>query len=307
MSAILPETIDCIVDHRVLLLGTDAIYRKSMEQLETAVLLPKVEMVATSLGISELKVPVEGYYINSPKATRYFRLMRGLQQVDEALLSRVKNLPDFQEIWKIVSSPIFGRPVTKAKLLPQGRDPLSQALLDTINSQWEVEKLVDLSYKVSVETNDISLVGLAARLKDPIVITALRESVILYAEKIMRGTISEPRYKFVWKVDNHFAKVTNQFIEEFNGFLPDYLKGIPLAEPENAEEFFRAASKNKILGRCANLGADDSLPEPLYYHWAITKQNEELVLDAFWSRELWTTEKYTSEQIRLGWKFIKEI
>lgn len=306
MSTSQLETIYCVVDNRVLLLGTDAIYRKYMEELETAILLPKVEIVATSLGISELEVPIEGYYINSPAATRYFKLMRALQQADEALLSRVKNLPEFQEIWKIVSSPVFGRPVTKGKLLPQGRDPLSQALLETINSQWDVKKLVDIACEVSRETDDISLVGLAARLKDPVVITALRESVILYAEKIMRGMIQTPRYEFIWKVDNSFAKIANQFIEEFNSFLPDHPKGIPKAEPENAWRFFRAASENKILGRCANLGSDDSLSEIHYYHWAITKQNEKFVLDDFWSRELWTTEKYTLEQERLGWKFLKE-
>jgi hypothetical protein len=306
MAVSQPETISCLVDHRVLLLGIDFLYRKSMEELEVAVLLPQLETVANVLGIPELDVPVEGYYINSPEGTRYFRLIRALQNVGEEFLPQMKELPEFQNIFEVVSSPIFGKPVWKGKLLPQGRDPLSQALLDTTGSQWEVERLVDFAYEAALETDDLSLVGLAARLKDPVVITALRESVILYAEKVMKGMMQLPRYEFIWKVDHDFARIANRFIEEFNSFLPDGLNEIPKAEPQNAERFYFASSKNEILGRCANLGSDNSSSERRYYHWAITKQKKELVLDDFWSQQLWTTERYRAEQQKIGWKFLKQ-
>jgi hypothetical protein len=296
------ETIYCTVDNRVLLLGIDSMYRKYMEELETSILLPQVELVAARLGVLELDVPVEGYYVNNPKAARYFKLMRALQEVDEQALPQVEDLREFQNISKVVSSPIFGTPIQKGKLFPQGRDPLSQALIE---SPWEAETLVDRAYRVTIENEDISLVGLAARLKDPIVMTALRESVILYAEKLLMGVMQIPQYEFLWEVDDDFAEIANRFIEEFNSFLPHRLRGIPHAEPQNVERFYFAFIDNDILGRCANLGQDQSTPVN-YYHWAITRQDGQFALDEFWSTKLWTTQEYKFKQESLGWKLFKD-
>jgi len=301
------DTIYRIVDNRTLVLGIDEIYRKYMKEFESAFLLPQVETIAAKLGLLELDVPIEGYYGEHETLTRYFKLMRALQEVDEASESFVRKLPEFQKIWEITNSPIFGKPVRKGKLLPQGRDPLSQALDDLKDTVWSVDKILKQTYEVVNDIDDISLVGLAVRTKDPVTITALRESVILYAEKVERGFYQGPRIEYVWEVDDKFAKTANRFIEEFNNLLPKDShigKGIPKAEPLNTELFYSSFTENKILGRCANLGSEPSSPR-LYYHWAITKQKNEFALDEFWDTKLWTTAEYKSKQVQLGWKFFR--
>lgn len=308
MSTEQPETIYRIVDNRVLILGIDEIYRKYMKEFESTFLLPQVEVVAEKLNVKETDVPVEGYYGEHKTLTRYFKLMRALQDMDESSKPSVENMPEFQAVWKITNSPIFGKPQNKGKLLPQGRDPLSQAMDDTKETGWESQKIIGRAYEVAMETDDISLVGLAVRIKDSVVITALRESVILYAEKMELGYIQGPPVEYIWKVDDEFAEVANRFIEEFNKILPkdSYLSnGIPKAEYQNAEQFYSAHQDDEILGRCANLGYDRSTPR-LHYHWAITQQNDQFMLDEFWSPKLWTTDEYRTKQEELGWKFLKE-
>jgi hypothetical protein len=303
-----PETIYRIVNNRILILGIDEIYRKYMKEFESVFLLPQVEVIAAKLNVHEADVPIEGYYGEHETLTRYFKLIRALQEVAESSEILVHDLPEFHKIWEVTNSPIFGKPIRKGKLLPQGRDPLSQALEDTKDMGWKAQKIIGRAYEVVMGMDDISLVGLTVRLKDPIVITALRESVILYAEKLELGYYQEPKIKYLWKVDNEFAQVANRLIEEFNKLLPkdSYISnGIPKAEPQNANRFYSSFGDNEILGRCANLGLDRSSP-PQHYHWAITKQKDEFALDEFWDTKLWTTDEYRAKQKQLGWKFLKD-
>jgi len=308
MAAQESETIYCVVDNRVLLFGIDAIYRDYMKEFESAFLLPQVEVVAEKLGVSEANVPIEGYYGEHKTLTHYFKLMRALQRVDESSKVLVENLPEYKNILKVSASLIFGKPQNKGKLLTQGRDPLSQALNDTKENDWKANKIINRAYEVVVNSDDISLVGLAVRLKDPIAITALRESVILHTEGIETGLYQGPKIEYLWQVETDFAKSANQFIEEFNSLLPkdSYLsKGIPKAKPQNAGRFYNDFSGNNILGRCANIGYDRSAPRQ-YYHWAITQKNNEPALDEFWDTKLWTTDEYKVKQKQLGWKFLKD-
>ena len=308
MSTKQPETIYCVVDNRVLILGIDERYRQYMMEFESAFLLPQVEVLAAKLNLAEANVSVEGYYARTTDLSHYFKLIRALQAVSDSNKPSVKDMPEFQEILKVTSSPIFGRPQDNGCLLLQGRDPVSQALLDTNDKGWDTQRIIDRAYEVVMDSDDISLVGLAVRIKDPIVIAALRESVVLYAEKMEMGVYKGPKIKYIWKVDNDFAAAANRFIEEFNSLLPkdSYLShGISKAEQENAGNFYSAYSNDRILGRCINLGHDRSSPIQ-YYHWAVTKQNDELALDEFWDTKLWTTIDYRSKQEQLGWKFLKD-
>lgn len=294
-----PESIYCVVDNRTLLLGIDAMYRDYMQRFETKFLLPQVEAIVARLNVSEANVPIEGYYSKSSELTRYFKLMRALQEVQQDSLPLVENLPEFQKILEITTSPIYGTPVQEGKLLPKGRDPLAQALIDTFDGKWQAHKIMRRAYEIALDTNDISLVGLAVQLRDSILITALAESTVLYREDVLAGIFN---YKYIWKVEDKFANSTNRFIEEFNKLLPKDLglgNGIPKAEPQHADWFYGWSTRNNILGRCANLGYNQSSPRQ-YYHWAITKQHDELALDEFWDAKLWTTDNYRSKQKQLG-------
>jgi hypothetical protein len=291
-----PEGTTVIVDNRVFVLGLDKLYREAMKPFEVKRLLPCAEEVATVLGVQAAQVPIEGYYTESPELTSYFRLMRALQNVEENRETMVKHLPEFQLLWDVTNSHLYGRPQRKRKLLPVGRDPLSQALLDMIEVEWKVPSLVNAAYKAALQYDDISLVGLAARTKDPIAIAALRESVVLYAEVLTLGISAEPQYEYHWQVDEHVAQAANHFIDTFNAFVPDAL---PRAEAANAEWFFKGYADNDIIGRCVRIGQSEDGTQ--HYHWAIAAKQFspdafELDVDEFWSEQLWTTEKYRQEQ-----------
>jgi hypothetical protein len=205
-----------IVDDRVLLLGFDKLYRDAMKSFERTKLLAWAREVAKSIGVAPADVPVEGYYASDPVLAEYFKLMRALQEVDERSESRVSRLTGYKRLSELMGSPLFGRPVRRGKLFPVGRDALSQALDDT-KPNWTVQRLVQVAFEAADAYDDFSLVGLAARIRDPVVLTALRESVVLYAEFVAGASLSKPVYE--WRVDSELARQANRFIDTFNGFV----------------------------------------------------------------------------------------
>jgi len=169
-----------IVDNRVFLLGLDRLYREAMKRHERGELLACARSVAATLAVKAADVPVEGYYAEEEDLTTYFRLMRALQNVYAERRSEVGSLAAFQRLYDVASAPLYGRARDVDKLLPTGRDPLSQALADT-QPDWSMASLVSTASTCACDWDDFSLVGLAARWGDAVVLTALRESVVLCA------------------------------------------------------------------------------------------------------------------------------
>src|SRR5262245_52627895 len=89
------RVVEHIVNNRVFLLGLDALYRNAMKKHERGELLACAQRVATALKALPEKLPVEGYYIEDPDLTSYFRLMRALQRVPLEHASEVESLPQF--------------------------------------------------------------------------------------------------------------------------------------------------------------------------------------------------------------------
>jgi len=276
-----------VVDNRVFLLGLDDLYREAMKGNEVAELLPCARRVAQALGVPPVDVPVEGYYTESPELTEYFCLIRALQDVQESSKPVVASLPEFGRLSDVVSSPIFGRPISEGKLLTKGQDPLSQALKDSA-PKWSIEPLVTLACTVAQEWDDCSLVGLAARARDAVVLTATRESVVLYARRILGSARRKPRYS--WEVDKDLSEAAARFVQTFNRLFGDQL---PAPEKVHAEEYWHACRRNEVLGRCVWIGSDDSKKPVVHYHWAVCRE-EDLIVDEFWHPETWTTERYRS-------------
>jgi len=274
-----------VVDNRVFLLGLDQLYRDAMKGYEVGELLPCVRRVAQALEVLPGNVPVEGYYTESPELTEYFCLVRVLQNVPESSKPRVTSLPEFGRLLDVVSSPIFGRSIEEGNLLPTGQDPLSQALEDS-TPNWTIESLVTLASTIAQEHDDYSLVGLAARSKDEVVLTATRESVVLYARTIVGSARRKPRY--TWEVDKDLSEAAARFVETFNRLFGDQL---PAPKKRHAEDYWHACRENKILGRCVRIGSDDSKKPVVHYHWAVY-QEEILTVHEFWHPEIWTTERY---------------
>ena len=176
----------CVVDNRVFLLGLDGLYRHAMKRHERTELLICARRVAATLRVTLANVPVEGYYSEEEELTEYFCIMRALQQVEGSRASEVARMKEFERLRNVTSAPLYGRPVDEGKLLPVGRDALSQALLETF-PEWTVARLTVAAYEIAQKTDDISLVGLAARIRDPVVLAAVRESVVLYAEAMLKA------------------------------------------------------------------------------------------------------------------------
>src|SRR5436190_8511608 len=201
-----------VVDNRVFLLGLDGLYRPAMKRHERTELLICARQVAAALQVSPANVPVEGYYSEEPELSEYFRIMRALQEVEGRRIPEVARMKEFKRLQDVTSAPLYGRPVDSGKLLPAGRSALSQALLETF-PEWTVARLIGAAYEIALKTDDISLVGLAARIRDPVVLAALGESAVLYMDYVF-GIAQTPEY--VWEVDSDLLELANRFIDAFN-------------------------------------------------------------------------------------------
>ncbi len=280
-----------VVDNRVFLLGLDGLYRETMKKHERGELLRCARAVAKALGVRPASVPIEGYYAEDKRLTEYFLLARALQEVHESSAPKVAELPEFVRLREVTSAPLYGDPKENGHLLPQGRDALTIALEAT--SEWTVANLVDHAYDVAHRTDDISLVGLAARARDPVVLAALRESAVLYAYVAVAASLRRTRPRYVWKVDDDLAEHARRFIEAFNELFSEML---PPPESSQAEVYWHAYEANQIVGRCVRIG---SSPPPIrHYHWAIRGGRKGLSVDEFWDTDVWTTARYRNKLTR---------
>jgi hypothetical protein len=284
------------VDDRFLLFALDRLYRKAMQALERTTLLVAARKVAGFLDIDPLDVPLEGYYGTDPKLAEYFCLMCALQRVSQSRENAVARLPEFRQLWDVFNSPIYGRPERSGKLLPTATDALGQALED-VAPEWTVARLLPAARKAAIQADDYSLVGLGARVEDAVVLTALRESVVLYAALTRLGLPPPPT--FDWKVDPELAAQANRFVQAFNVLVPDAL---PAVIPENAELFYDPDKPfADVVGRCVTLGVDPRPHPTRHYHWAICRARRgEFSVQEFWADEVWTTQRYLAERTRSG-------
>jgi hypothetical protein len=278
-----------IVDNRTFLLGLDKLYRDCMKRHESNELLGCARQVASVLQVMPASVPVEGYYTEDRRLTEYFLLMRALQKVGVERTSEVDALPEFQRLLAITSAPLYGKPLWDRYLLPGGLDALSQALFKT-KPDWSLQQLLEVAYNAALEMDDYSLVGLAARIRDGVVLAALRESVVLYAAVMVGSALMAEPPRYIWNVDRELAEQARRFINAFNSLFGEEL---PPPDPAQAAHYWHACEDNEIEGRCVRLGYNDAISPPLNYHWAICRrQDDNLGVHEFWNPELWTTERY---------------
>jgi hypothetical protein len=274
-----------VVDDRAFLLGLDGLYREAMKRHERGELLACARKTALVLGVTPTQRPIEGYYTEDESLTAYFLLMRALQDVPKDRSPEVTGLPEFQRLRDVTSSPLFGRASGAERLLPPGRDALSETLRIAW-PDWTIAHLTAGAAAVAKAWDDFSLVGLAARIGDPVVLAALRESVVLYAELVFGAARGKGEPEYVWAVDPELVTHAERFIATFKSLFGDEL---PAPTAENAAVYWHGAEE--ILGRCVRLGIDATGTR--HYHWAIRRGptgSEEV--QEFWAGEIWTTERY---------------
>ena len=276
------------IDDRILLLGLDKLYRDATKSQERGELLDAARVVAGVLEVTPSAEPVEGYYHEDAGLTEYSLLMRGLRAVEAARADAVEGLAEYRCLVEVASAPLYGEADWRdGGLLPVAVDALGRALEST-TPVWNIESLTRAAGTAARDHDDVSLVGLAARAGDPVVMAALRESVALYAGLVTLGFPDRPpNVVYAWEVDADLAEAASRFIATFNSLFDEDL---PTAEPEHAEQYWLACESNHVLGRCIRIGKDEATP-PNHYHWAIGRAG---VVEDFWDTEVWTTERYLS-------------
>jgi hypothetical protein len=275
-----------VVDNRVFLLALDHLYRDAIKRHEREELLSCARQVASALRIAADAMPVEGYYAEDAELAEYFSLVRTLQHVDERRRSKVARLPAFRRLDQVMSAPLYGLPQREGHLLPVGRDALSQAL-NSKPPHWTIEYLTATARAAALETDDISLVGLAALTQDAVVLTALRESVVLYAEVGKLSKVRDPQVE--WQVDDELAERGGRFVDAFDALFHERLPS-PIADEANV--YWHAYEDVDVVGRCVRLGYDPTRQPILHYHWAICPGSNDLIVRDFWHPEVWTTARY---------------
>jgi hypothetical protein len=285
-----------IVDDRTFLLGLDGLYRKAMKRHESQELIHCARVVAGELSLPPAEGPVEGYYVETPELTEYFQLVRALQGVGRGFRDRLSGLLEFQRLEEVVSAPLFGKAIYEGLLLPEMRDPLYLALQGRPMEGWSIDSLVDGAHRAAVEEDDFSLVGMAALARDGVVLTAARESTVLFAGVLAGSAPDPPEPVYVWAVDPELSRRAGRFVGTFKSLFGEDL---PLPVAGNAAAYWASAEENEVMGRCVRIGKDDSRVPVRHYHWAIRSgmEGKEEAVD-FWDDELWTTARYRE---KIGW------
>ncbi len=281
-----------IVTNRVFVLGLDEFYRQAMKRHESTELLQCAEEVASVLSLAPGNEPVEGYYTESPELTRYFQLVRTLQTVLREREAEVSDVKSFQRLKQVTGSLIFGTPADQRYLLPSGKDALSIAMKQTFPA-WTIANLTAETFHVAIESDDYSLVAIAALSKDPVVLAACRESVVLYAAPAAGSAYNPEEPEYIWQVDSVIEQRAQKFVHTFNQLFDESL---PEPTSEHVKEYFAAYREWELVGRCVRIGFDDRSKPIRHYHWAIKRGTDyQLMVEEFWDNELWTTQRYQSK------------
>lgn len=282
------------LDNRSLLLALDYLYRENMKIFEREKLLPASTELVEKLGIPLIDVPVEGYYPESEELTEYFLKIRSLQKCTKIQRQTVQQSESYRLLSNVMSSEIFGKGIEVGDFFTQRRDPLYYALRNISVREWSVAAITSEANTIAANSDDISLAGIAAFITDSVAVAAVRESVALYGSVAVGCAMIPPEITYEWQVDTEVQDKVNRFIGIFNVLTSG---SIPEASPENIRYFYDACEENSIAGRCIYIGYDDTKDPVEKYHWAIKPSGNGLVVEEFWSSEIWTTERYGIEKL----------
>jgi len=289
------------VTDRDLLLAIDDIYRTTMMRHQAGELLGCARQTATALRVSPAREVVEGYYSSSAALAEDFSLVRALQDVSGSRSAEVESLPAFARLAAVLGSPLYGRPVEDDSLLPRRADSLALVMMELPATEWTIATIASRARARALADDDCSLVGLAARTGDLVMLTALAESAVL---ERYRSLGREPVPRYVWRVSDDLAHAAARFVAHFHALFGDTY---PAIGPESTEAYWLASRGKSPAGRCLWLGTDPARPGASHYHWAVAypkmtrlprlldrlmRRERGFRVVEFWSEEVWTTQRY---------------
>jgi hypothetical protein len=294
-------TNEYVVSDFELILGLDSFYREQMQQYETKQLLPLVIELFEKLGVSPKKYPMEGYYYKSEKLKNYFNYIKTLREVSIKHKDDVQNMLGYKKLTELFCSGLYGKYEYDDKILPNVKDPIYYALESLSVENWNVKNILNTAHTIINDTNNTTIIGLGIIIKNPVIVTALRETAVLYADILCAGvpdfTIKYIN-KYIWNVSKEIEHLANIIIETFNGICP---YKIPLAIEKNAKKYYDRFMSNPFDLRCVRIGYDAFSGKN--YHWAI--KNQEYLTNnykfaEFWDEKHWTTEIAKNDWYRKG-------
>jgi hypothetical protein len=262
-----------------------------MKKYETKYLLPLVIELFKKLAITQKEYPIEGYYYESEELKNYFNYIKTFQQVSIKYKKDIQNMLGYKKLTELYCSGLYGKYEYKNNILPQIKDPIYYALESLSVENWNVKNIINEAFTIINDIGNTTIIGLGIALKNPVIVTALRESVVLYPDFYCTGvpdfTIKYIN-KYIWNVSKEIENLANTIIETFNGICK---YKIPKAIEKNAKIYFEEFSSNPINLRCVRIGYDDFSGKN--YHWAIKNQKyltSNYKFIEFWDKNLWTTE-----------------
>jgi len=294
-------THEYIVSDFELILGLESFYRRHMKIYETKDLLPLVVALFEKLGISQPEeYPIEGYYYESEELKTYFKYIKTLKEVPIERKDVLQDMLGYKKLTELFCSGLYGKYEYVGAILPSVKDPLYYALDSLSVENWNVKNILNTAYTIINDIGNTTIIGLGIMIKNPVIVTALRESTVLYSDVPCLGmpdfTIKYVN-KYIWNVSKEVEKLANMLIETFNGICP---YKIPMAIEKNAEKYYDEFSSNPVDLRCVRIGSDVS---SRHYHWAIKKQEHptsNYKFAEFWDENLWTTEKAEDDWYKKG-------
>ena len=155
--------------------------------------------------------------------------------------------------------------------------------------------IIERARAIALDSGSVSLVGIAASMGDPVLVAALRETVVLYAEVYSWSISDEPEPVYRWEVSQDVLDRAATFARTFNDLFTD---GLVLPGEDSAPAYWDAYVGNDIHGRCVRIARDPGRSTGPNYHWGVYRDpSGEYHVEDFWDERLWTTSYYSGHRV----------
>ena len=310
------------MDERTLLQGLIVMFQRALSASIKRELYGCAQRLANKLNLKPVRScgVIPDFCKGDAILSRYFQIVEELRHV--CWRKRVQAMPDFQRIEAVMASPLFGLRTSRSDSLtmacrrcgPLGfahkqqlgrpQDALDRAVIaigrDTLAQSpgtaatCSITELTTSAQSIAVEADDVSLVGLAARIGDPMLMILAR------AQPRAGHLLDDSGEEFDWQVDAAFAASAAEFVDTANQLLG---ADLPAPTADHASAYFWASLAISPGGQCVPLDCDHGQGT---YYWAIRGPHLASRMpgpeaEQFVDTKPWDSGRYTRELYPRGW------